>query len=661
MKKFFLFLLLSSVCLAQSKTVDSKVTSATVFKDRAMVIRSAEINLNTGENQIVFSDLTTDIKDETVRIYAEGSGEIKILDVKVERKYTPEVRKEKIKELQAKIDSLNSLMKIATDQIAVYDSKKAFIESLKAESVKYANLKILLSTNTPKEWNELLKFVDTNLNEIYKGLREQSAIRSKLDDEIKAVKLNMNKYQGGEQKNYKEIIVKLDASQKTKAEVRASYIVNSASWYPIYDARVDTKTKQVEFTFFGMIRQTTGEDWDDVKLTFSTADPMAYKSIPKLDTWFLDVNPLPYQNKRGSGSGNNTVSVGDFVATYDQNWGLPIGTGVITGYVTDQETGEPLVGANVVLAGRNLGSATDVNGRYYIANVPIGSCPMNISYVGYEKVPLNINVREKNVANLNVSMEPMDISSQEVVVTSNKVFEQKATNSVRIFNSDNISSLQAGVVLPKYSDVTSKDLSTTFELNTKNSIPSDNSAHKVTISMNVLPIDFSYTSIPKILPKVYIKGKIVNKNDYPFLQGEINIFVDNEFVNRTSMDIIVPNDTLELALGIDESIRCEKTLKNRFVESTGLFGGSKRVNYDFEIKIVNNRDTKESISVIDQLPVSRNEQIKTELITPTENEVEINPDNELTWKVELGPGETKILPLKFYIEFPNKVNIYGLE
>ena len=173
MKRYLFFLILASLSFAQSNTVDSKVISATVFKDRAMVTRSAAIYLKKGENQVIFSGLTTDIKDETVRISTEGSSGIKILDVKVERKYTPEIRKEEMNELTKQIDALNREMQAATDQIAVYDSKKDFVESLKAESVKYANQKILLSTNSTKEWGDLLRFLETNLNEIYSGIRIQ--------------------------------------------------------------------------------------------------------------------------------------------------------------------------------------------------------------------------------------------------------------------------------------------------------------------------------------------------------------------------------------------------------------------------------------------------------------------------------------------------------
>ena len=198
-------------------------------------------------------------------------------------------------------------------------------------------------------------------------------------------------------------------------------------------------------------------------------------------------------------------------------------------------------------------------------------------------------------------------------------------------------------------------------MNTLNTIPSDNSPHKVTIAMNTLPIEFSYTAIPKILPKVYLKGKVVNKNEYPLLEGELNIFVDNDFVNRTYMNTIVATDTFEIALGIDESILCEKKLKNRFLESKGLFGGSRSVTYDFEIKVTNNRKTEESISVLDQLPVAMNEKIKIELIVPSEKEVKFNQNNELIWQLKLNPGETKIIPLKFTVEFPNNVNVFGLE
>ena len=145
------------------------------------------------------------------------------------------------------------------------------------------------------------------------------------------------------------------------------------------------------------------------------------------------------------------------------------------------------------------------------------------------------------------------------------------------------------------------------------------------------------------------------------LEGEINIFVDNDFVNRTFINNIVSSDSLELALGIDESIQSEKILKNRFVESKGLFSGNTQITYDYEIQVINNRKTEEKIWVFDQLPVAMNEGIKIELITPPEKEENLNKNKEIVWQLKLNPGEKKILLLKFTVEFPSDINVYGLE
>jgi hypothetical protein len=69
--------------------------------------------------------------------------------------------------------------------------------------------------------------------------------------------------------------------------------------------------------------------------------------------------------------------------------------GKIRGKVTDAGTGEPLVGANVVVVGTSMGAATNVSGEYIILNVPTGTYTLRTSYVGYQTITLsNIRVNE---------------------------------------------------------------------------------------------------------------------------------------------------------------------------------------------------------------------------------------------------------------------------
>ena len=64
-------------------------------------------------------------------------------------------------------------------------------------------------------------------------------------------------------------------------------------------------------------------------------------------------------------------------------------TGKISGKVVDQETGEPLIGCNVIISEIALGAATNLDGTYFILNVPPGSYTLRASMIGYGSVQMN--------------------------------------------------------------------------------------------------------------------------------------------------------------------------------------------------------------------------------------------------------------------------------
>jgi hypothetical protein len=60
--------------------------------------------------------------------------------------------------------------------------------------------------------------------------------------------------------------------------------------------------------------------------------------------------------------------------------------GTIQGVLIDAETKSPLMGGNVILLNTSLGSATDENGQFKIADVPIGNYTLKLTYIGYKSV-----------------------------------------------------------------------------------------------------------------------------------------------------------------------------------------------------------------------------------------------------------------------------------
>ena len=101
-------------------------------------------------------------------------------------------------------------------------------------------------------------------------------------------------------------------------------------------------------------------------------------------------------------------------------------TGKITGIVTDAQSGDPLIGVNIVVEGTLLGAATDVDGYYAILNVPPGRYTLTASFLGYVDYTItNARVNIDLTTTLNIKMQPTVITGQTVTVEAERPVVQK--------------------------------------------------------------------------------------------------------------------------------------------------------------------------------------------------------------------------------------------
>ena len=134
-----------------------------------------------------------------------------------------------------------------------------------------------------------------------------------------------------------------------------------------------------------------------------------------------------------------------------------IGAGKLAGRIVDTDTGEPLIGSNIVILNTSLGAACDIDGNYFILNISPGTYDVQISFVGYSsKLIKDVRIVGGITYELNENLSP-GIAMEEIVVTDEKFFEAKSTNTVKVVDAEAISrlpvkgvenfvSLQAGVV-----------------------------------------------------------------------------------------------------------------------------------------------------------------------------------------------------------------------
>jgi TonB-dependent receptor len=126
---------------------------------------------------------------------------------------------------------------------------------------------------------------------------------------------------------------------------------------------------------------------------------------------------------------SNSKSIFTFIILFITASFLFAQSGSIQGYITDEATGDVLVGANVSLEGTSLGASTDLDGKYIINKVPVGSYTVAVRYIGYLEKETTIEVTEGETTNLTVALQFQALEGEVIVVQAQAEGQLKAINA----------------------------------------------------------------------------------------------------------------------------------------------------------------------------------------------------------------------------------------
>lgn len=112
-----------------------------------------------------------------------------------------------------------------------------------------------------------------------------------------------------------------------------------------------------------------------------------------------------------------TVIFSLFLCCYAQN---AAGQAVVSGTVTDQKTGEPLIGCNVYIQGTTNGVSTDLDGNFSLKGLPAGSYTLVASYISYNTATISVTVPKSGEIKADFKLEPVTVAINEVKVVARK-------------------------------------------------------------------------------------------------------------------------------------------------------------------------------------------------------------------------------------------------
>ncbi len=102
-------------------------------------------------------------------------------------------------------------------------------------------------------------------------------------------------------------------------------------------------------------------------------------------------------------------------------------SGKITGIVVDGELGEPLIGANIMIDGTSIGAASDLNGKYFIENVPEGEYDLVVSSIGFSRsIIKGVRVEKNIVTKIDVVLQVESFTTDDVIITAKAAEDSEA-------------------------------------------------------------------------------------------------------------------------------------------------------------------------------------------------------------------------------------------
>lgn len=259
----------------------SAIESVTVYPSSALVTRNSEAP---GPGEFVFMNLPAALDGETVRVRAEG---LQVMGVETRARFVRALPSERLAELKAREAVLVAESESLKASQRAAESQVEFFAQLLAEGPEAQSSETLRPD--PATWEAGAAFLVAGYTEALGSQRQAERRVVAKAEELKTLRAEIAAGEGGQGHTVQDVFVSLEGPRGRGGALELSYLVHGASWAPAYDLRANQRLASVELVYRADVRQTTGEDWSDVELLLSTANPEVGAMAPPLGALWLSL------------------------------------------------------------------------------------------------------------------------------------------------------------------------------------------------------------------------------------------------------------------------------------------------------------------------------------------------------------------------------------
>ena len=268
-------------------SVETNIRAVTVYADRARVTRRGEVTLEPGVHRLEAMPLPLTLDTSSLRASARGSARARLLGVDVRRSFYVDTPDEVVRQLEHDIEALQDEMSALSARSEALKGERTALQGLQGSTQEFAR-GLAFARTTPEDQVALYAMVRERTAALDAQLLELAALQR--SDGRKLQKLNEELAQLGSARRRERFSaeVEVEVIEAGSLALDVTYVVARAGWRPLYDVRLAEDGGTLEMGYLAQVTQGTGEGWEDVALTLSTARPTLTGMLPKLAPWYVE-------------------------------------------------------------------------------------------------------------------------------------------------------------------------------------------------------------------------------------------------------------------------------------------------------------------------------------------------------------------------------------
>ncbi len=545
----------------------SRITEVTVYQSQALVTR--EVSVPEGEGTIEL--VVTPLPPQTVEgsLYTEGADGLRVLSTRFRTRAVKEDNRQEVRAKQALLKDLEAEAKRLQDDLGVQAEDLKYLQKLEGFTGTSLNGLTEKGRLDSEAILALSRFVMEN-----RGTKTKSAteLRRQLQANAEAAdfaRRQLAELSAGSSRVERDAVIVVHKTRPPAGTVRLGYLVGSASWRPQYRIRSGAAEAAgpVRLEYLAAVVQQTGESWDGVRVTLSTARPSLDAGPPEL---------LPLKLLAVGGAEDS----GPIEAPDDQSQRIvaELGKSVNMSFPTDT----PLDDVLKYIRATTKGPAFPDGLPIYVDPIglqeaerslnstvvmDVGQVPLRTSLkLILKQIGLTYRVKDGLLTitsddSVNEDGGPVrgglvagtDLgtgSTPEPARTSgsarlNQAAANEQTEELRVADGPGSAPPPAEKAGP----------SVTFLVAGRLDLPSRRDPQLLEIARVELAAEYYAKAVPVMTPQVYRLAKLTNKSDLVLLPGEASVYVAGDFVGRMRLPLVAAGEPFIAGFGAIPSSR----------------------------------------------------------------------------------------------------------